>query len=96
MPASPDESLKHIIDMPLLRLFRYARPFRRTIVLASSCSILNKIFDLAPPFIIGAAVDVVVEKQDSIVARLGIPDPFMQLLLLGGLTAIIWTFESLF
>jgi len=65
-------------------------------VLASSCSILNKIFDLAPPFIIGAAVDVVVEKQDSIVARLGIPDPFMQLLLLGGLTAIIWTFESLF
>ena len=85
-----------MIDMPLLRLFRYARPFRRTIVLASSCSILNKIFDLAPPFIIGAAVDVVVEKQDSIVARLGIPDPFMQLLLLGGLTAIIWTFESLF
>ena len=88
--------MTHLIDMPLSRLFRYARPFRRTIVLASSCSILNKIFDLAPPFIIGAAVDVVVEKQDSIVARLGIPDPFMQLLLLGILTAIIWTFESLF
>ncbi|MEE2681973.1 MAG: ABC transporter ATP-binding protein [Planctomycetota bacterium] len=81
---------------PLIRLLRYARPFRLRILLASSCSILNKLFDLAPPFIIGAAVDVVVQKQDSIVARLGIADPFMQLVLLGVLTAIIWTFESLF
>ena len=81
---------------PLFRLLRYARPFRRRILLASTCSILNKLFDLAPPFIIGAAVDVVVQKQDSIIARMGIVDPFMQLLLLGVLTAIIWTFESLF
>ena len=81
---------------PLIRLLRYARPFRRNILLASTCSILNKLFDLAPPFIIGAAVDVVVQKQDSIIARLGIIDPFMQLMLLGVLTAIIWTFESLF
>jgi ATP-binding cassette subfamily B protein len=85
-----------MIHTPLLRLLKYARPFRRNILLATSCSILNKIFDLAPPFIIGAAVDVVVEKQDSIVARLGIADPFMQLIFLGVLTAIIWTFESLF
>ena len=85
-----------MIHTPLLRLLKYARPFRRNILLATSCSILNKLFDLAPPFIIGAAVDVVVQKQDSIIARLGIPDPFMQLLLLGVLTAIIWTFESLF
>ena len=85
-----------MIHTPLLRLLKYARPFRRNILLATSCSILNKIFDLAPPFIIGAAVDVVVEKQDSIVARIGISDPFMQLVFLGVLTAIIWTFESLF
>ncbi|MAJ47131.1 MAG: ABC transporter [Planctomycetes bacterium TMED75] len=85
-----------MVGTPLIRLLRYARPFRAKILLASGCSILNKLFDLAPPFIIGAAVDVVVQKQDSIVARLGIVDPFMQLLLLGVLTAIIWTFESVF
>ena len=85
-----------MIHTPLFRLLKYARPFRRNILLATSCSILNKIFDLAPPFIIGAAVDVVVEKQDSIVARIGISDPFMQLVFLGVLTAFIWTFESIF
>ena len=85
-----------MIDAPITRLLRYARPFRRNILLASTCSVLNKLFDLAPPFIIGAAVDVVVEKQDSIVAQVGISDPFMQLVFLGVLTAIIWSFESIF
>ncbi|MED5508217.1 MAG: ABC transporter ATP-binding protein [Planctomycetota bacterium] len=85
-----------MVGTPLIRLLRYAAPFRTRILLATACSVLNKLFDLAPPFIIGAAVDVVVQKQDSVVARLGISDPFMQLLLLGVLTAIIWIFESVF
>ena len=57
---------------------------------------LNKVFDLAPPFIIGAAIDVVVERQDSLVARLGLPDPFHQLVILGVATVLIWGLESLF
>lgn len=57
---------------------------------------LNKVFDLAPPFIIGAAIDVVVERQDSLVARLGFPDPFHQLVILGVATVLIWGLESLF
>ena len=81
---------------PLPRLARYARPFRARIRWATACSILNKLFDLAPPFIIGAAIDVVVEKQDSLVARLGFPDPFHQLLLLGAATVLIWSLESVF
>ena len=38
---------------------------RSTMWLATLFSILNKIFDLAPPLLIGAAVDVVVKRQDS-------------------------------
>ncbi len=81
---------------PLLRLLRYARPFRGHIVWATSCSVLNKLFDLAPPFIIGAAIDVVVAKQDSVVARLGFPDPFHQIVVLAVATVAIWSLESLF
>ena len=81
---------------PLVRLFKYARPFRRRLAWATTFSILNKIFDLAPPFIIGAAVDVVVQKQDSVIAKLGFPDPFHQLVFLAIATAIIWSLESVF
>lgn len=81
---------------PLPRLLRYAKPFRGRILRATGFSILNKLFDLAPPFIIGAAIDVVVERQDSLVAKLGFPDPFHQLVILGVLTIVIWGLESLF
>ncbi len=81
---------------PLRRLWSYARQHRRAMVIASLYSILNKIFDLAPPMLIGAAVDVVVQQEDSLVARLGVPDVSQQLLVLAGLTVIIWVFESTF
>ena len=41
---------------PLWRLLRYAHPFRGRVTWAATCSVLNKLFDLAPPFIIGAAI----------------------------------------
>ncbi len=81
---------------PLRRLWSYARGHRGAIVVASLYSILNKIFDLAPPLLIGAAVDVVVKQEDSLVARLGITDVSQQLLVLAGLTVIVWVFESTF
>lgn len=81
---------------PLPRLLRYARPFRRQIAWATTCSILNKIFDLAPPLIIGVALDVVVKGKESIVAQLGIIDPFNQLIALAIATVVIWCLESLF
>ncbi|BAZ46167.1 ABC transporter-related protein [Chondrocystis sp. NIES-4102] len=81
---------------PLSRLLRYGRKYRLTIWQAVICSILNKIFDLAPPAIIGAAVDVVVKKEDSIIARFGISDIFTQLLILSLISALIWGLESVF
>jgi len=80
----------------LLRLLRYARGFRRRIVLASICSVMNKLFDVMPEILIGIAIDVVVRRQDSFVAALGIADPKWQLGFLGGLTLLVWMFESLF
>ena len=52
-------------DHPLKRLWRYAGGHRRTIVVASTFSVLNKLFDLAPPFLIGAAVDIVVTSTGA-------------------------------
>jgi len=81
---------------PLMRLWRYAGPHRRRIILASLGSILNKVFDLAPPALIGAAVDVVVQQENSLIARMGFPDTRTQLLVLAGLTLVVWGMESLF
>lgn len=81
---------------PLYRLFRYGRRYRTLIWQAFACSILNKIFDLAPPVLIGAAVDVVVKQQDSLIARWGVEDVFSQLLFLAVLSFIVWSLESIF
>ena len=81
---------------PLQRLLRYSRKYRREVWLASSCSVLNKLFDLAPPVLIGLAVDVVVQQQDSWLAGLGIPGVRSQFFVLAGLTAVTWGLESTF
>jgi ATP-binding cassette subfamily B protein len=74
----------------------YARGYRRRILVASACSVLNKLFDVMPEILIGIAIDVVVRREDSFVAALGITEPTSQMLLLGGLTLAIWVCESLF
>ena len=81
---------------PLRRLLNRASGHRTQLRLAGLCSVLNKVFDLAPPALIGAAVDVVVNREDSLLADLGVVDVEHQLLVLGGLTALVWGLESLF
>ena len=81
---------------PLQRLWRYARGYRTDIILATLYSVLNKIFDLAPPLLIGMAVDVVVQQQDSFLAQLGIVDVYAQLIFLALLTLVLWVLESIF
>ena len=82
---------------PIIRLFSHMKSHRSTMWLATLFSILNKIFDLAPPLLIGAAVDVVVKRQDSALSEyFGYADPKEQLVILSILTVIIWVFESLF
>lgn len=84
------------VQHPLQRLLRYGRDYRRQINWAIACSILNKVFDLAPPVLIGMAVDVVVQQQDSLIARFGVADIRGQFIILAILTLVIWGLESLF
>ena len=81
---------------PLQRLLTYGRRYRRQIWLASLASILNKLFDLAPPVLIGLAVDVVVQQQDSWIASWGVSSIRGQFLWLSGLTVLVWALESVF
>ena len=81
---------------PLRRLLGYAAPHRGRMWLASVCSVLNKIFDLGPPVLIGAAVDVIVERESSFLARFGVVEVWDQLLLLSGITLAVWLLESAF
>ena len=52
--------------------------------------------DLAPPVLIGVAVDIVVQRQDSILATWGIVDEFQQLVVLAVATVAVWGLESIF
>ena len=81
---------------PFRRLLRYMSPHKGTIRLATLCSVLNKIWDLAPPLLIGLAVDVVVQREESFLAGFGVENAWHQLILLSVLTFIIWGLESLF
>lgn len=81
---------------PLQRLLIYGRTYRRRIWLASLCSVLNKLFDLAPPALIGLAVDVVVKQQESWIASWGIEGIRSQFIVLSILTLLIWSLESAF
>ena len=81
---------------PFLRLLDYAAIYKRRIALATLYSVLGKIFDIAPPILIGVAVDTVVEQQNSLLAGFGIANPSQQLLVLSIVTLIVWILESLF
>lgn len=81
---------------PLIRLLNYMRPYRAVVVRASAYSVLNKFFDLAPPALIGTAVDVMVRREDSFIAALGVTNPRDQLYALAAITLIIWILESVF
>ena len=86
--AGPESNLR--------RLSAYLRPDRREVRRAAVYSVANKLFDIAPELLIGVAVDVVVRREESFVAALGVSGPSAQIFLLAGLTALIWAGESWF
>jgi ATP-binding cassette, subfamily B, bacterial len=80
---------------PLQQLIRYGASYRLSSNQAILASIANKIFDIAPEVLIGAAVDVVVRQKGSFLASLGVVDVNQQLFVLTGVTVVIWGLESL-
>lgn len=81
---------------PLFRLLSYARDHRAQVWTAIIYTILNKFCDLAPTYLIGVAVDVVIKHKESIIAKAEVTDTVAQLAALSLLTLVIWGLESLF
>ncbi len=81
---------------PLRRLWHYAAGHRGQVLRATAWSVTNKALDIAPPFLIGLAVDVVVNKEDSFLSRFGVAEPRDQLVVLAVITFVVWALESVF
>ncbi|MDP1794762.1 MAG: ABC transporter transmembrane domain-containing protein, partial [Acidimicrobiales bacterium] len=81
---------------PLRQLWEHAGPHRRRVRLATTFSILNKVFDVAPELLIGVAVDVVVNEKQSLMGQLfGIESRVNQLWLLAAINVVVWVSESI-
>ena len=74
---------------PIIRLYINLSNEQNILIFAFLSSIINRILDLAPPVIIGLAVDIVVKEQNSWIASFGIKDVPSQLILLALVTGFI-------
>ncbi len=81
---------------PAKRLWGYAQGHRPRIWVATTYSILNKIFDLAPPLLIGLAIDIVANDGNGFMAAIGPDSVRAQIVWLSLLSFIIWSLESVF
>ena len=77
-------------------LYKYAQQNQPKVKRGILYSILNKLFDLAPPVLIGVAIDIVVEGSDSFIGSFGFEDRRQQLIILAFITFVIWGLESIF
>ena len=60
-------------------LYKYAQENEAKVKRGIIYSILNKLFDLAPPVLIGIAIDIVVEGSESFIGNFGFEDRRQQL-----------------
>ena len=80
---------------PLTELWHRYRAYRARFVAAVIMSTVNKIADVMPELLIGAAVDVVVRGQDSFVAGLlGVESRHSQLAWIAVFNVVVWVIES--
>ncbi|MCD4533966.1 ABC transporter ATP-binding protein/permease [Nocardioides sp. cx-169] len=80
---------------PLRELWRRYRRYRARFAWAVAMSAVNKVADVVPELLIGAAVDVVVRGSDSLAGQvLGVESRYAQLAWLAAINAVIWLVES--
>ena len=83
------------IDHPLAALWRRYRAYRVRFIAAVIASVVNKVADVVPELLIGAAVDVVIRGQNSWAADvLGVESRYAQLAWLAAINVIVWMIES--
>ena len=85
-----------MFNNPLKTLLKNIKINKSKVVFATICSVLNKICDIVPEILIGISIDVVVNQRGSLIAKMGILDPFSQLYFVGAITALFWILESVF
>ena len=81
---------------PLKRLLGYTKSYRPQIWAAVIYTIINQLCDLAPAYLIGIAVDVVAQRESSLIAKFGFEDIVPQLAIVSLITLLVWSLESLF
>lgn len=83
-------------DRPLSALWERHQRYRGRLVAAVTMSTVNKVADVVPELLIGAAVDVVVRGTDSYVGSvLGVESRYSQLAWLAAINVVVWVIESL-
>lgn len=90
-----DAVIERTQGAPLGALWERYRRFRGRFALAVVMSTINKIADVVPELLIGAAVDVVVRGADSFVGDvLGVESRYAQLGWLAAINLVVWIIES--
>lgn len=80
---------------PLYELWRRQRRFRARFVFATIMSTINKVADVMPELLIGAAVDVVVRGDASFIAGLlHVESRYAQIGWLAVVNCVVWIIES--
>lgn len=91
-PAATAPAIQH----PLRALWTRHQEHRPRLLAAVAASTVNKVADVMPELLIGAAVDVVVRGQDSLVQQvLGVDSRYAQLAWLAVINVVIWVVESI-
>ncbi|MEM9821337.1 MAG: ABC transporter ATP-binding protein [Bacteroidota bacterium] len=82
---------------PMYRLIKYLGRYRSQVWFSVTSSIVNKIFDLMPPFLTAWMIDSVSGNIPGWLAQLtGLQEPWPVIVFLSILTLVIFGFESLF
>ncbi|MEM0997254.1 MAG: ABC transporter ATP-binding protein [Bacteroidota bacterium] len=82
---------------PMRRLLQFLRPYRGSLYSASSSSVINKIFDLMPPLLVGWVIDSVRgEAPEWITWTVGTNDNWTLAAFLAVVAVVIFGIESFF
>lgn len=88
--------MKHEPPSSLKQLMLLLKPFRREYSLALLYSTLSKFCELIPEIILGLAVNTVVKKDNSWLAKLGFVELSVQFIILGVMTFLVYGLQSTF
>jgi ATP-binding cassette subfamily B protein len=84
-------------DRPMRRMLAFLRPYRKPFALASTASVVNKVFDLMPPLLVGWVIDAVRGEAPAWMRWLARTDDAWSLaIFLSVLTVVIFGIESFF